>query len=141
MQQLNNNNNETYSVQTHDSIREIQTNSPSLTITREEVPLTKFTSTTNISLNSPTENTNHIPTMTILDMEKQILDLKKITEDLLKQYEISQKQNEELRMRIDRLERDRHGVDIEEDHQYNNVDEDDDQDENVNVKLLNYMNS
>uniref|UniRef100_A0A182JKA0 Uncharacterized protein n=1 Tax=Anopheles atroparvus TaxID=41427 RepID=A0A182JKA0_ANOAO len=38
-------------------------------------------------------------------LERQILELKKLTEDLRRQFEQSQKQNEEYRTRVDKLER------------------------------------
>lgn len=38
-------------------------------------------------------------------LERQLLELKKLTEDLRKQFDLSQKQNEEYRTRVDKLEK------------------------------------
>lgn len=44
---------------------------------------------------------------TMAEMERQILELRKITDELRKQFELSQKQNEEYRLRLEKLEQDR----------------------------------
>lgn len=45
------------------------------------------------------------PSMTLGELERHFLELKKQTDDLRKQFELSQKQNEEYRARVDKLEK------------------------------------
>lgn len=95
-----------------ENIRLINSQSPTLVPTTNihtMSPATSFSSRT-ISLSGITEIKS--PT-TMAEMERQILELKKITDDLRKQFELSQKQNEEFRLRLEKLEQDREFQDEE----------------------------
>lgn len=95
-----------------ENIRLINSHSPTLVPTtniHSNSPATSFSSRT-ISLSGITEIKS--PT-TMAEMERQILELKKITDDLRKQFELSQKQNEEFRLRLEKLEQDREFQDEE----------------------------
>uniref|UniRef100_A0A1L8D7I7 Uncharacterized protein n=1 Tax=Nyssomyia neivai TaxID=330878 RepID=A0A1L8D7I7_9DIPT len=50
------------------------------------------------------------PTMGLSEIEKQLLDLKKQTAELRRQLEISQRQNEEYKVRLEKLERERRHI-------------------------------
>lgn len=75
------------------SISNPHTNSPAPIFTSRTISLSGIT-----EIKSPT---------TMAEMERQILELRKITDDLRKQFELSQKQNEEYRLRLEKLEQDR----------------------------------
>lgn len=96
-----------------ENIRLVNSQSPTLVSTsntQSNSPATLFSSRT-ISLSGITEIKS--PT-TMAEMERQILELRKITDDLRKQFELSQKQNEEFRLRLEKLEQDREFQDEEE---------------------------
>lgn len=60
-------------------------------------------SNSNLSSNSALGSSS--AAMTLGDLERHFLELKKQTDDLRKQFELSQKQNEEYRARVDKLEK------------------------------------
>lgn len=96
-----------------ENIRLVNSQSPTLVSTsntQSNSPATLFSNRT-ISLSGITEIKS--PT-TMAEMERQILELRKITDDLRKQFELSQKQNEEFRLRLEKLEQDREFQDEEE---------------------------
>lgn len=102
--------------QINENIRILNSQSPTTlatttttTNTQLNHPATTFSSRT-ISLSGITEIKS--PT-TMAEMERQILELRKITDDLRKQFELSQKQNEEYRLRLEKLEQEREFQDEE----------------------------
>lgn len=95
-----------------ENIRILNSQSPtvvSTTSNQSNSPASLFSSRS-ISLSGITEIKS--PT-TMAEMERQILELRKITDDLRKQFELSQKQNEEYRLRLEKLEQDREFQDEE----------------------------
>ncbi|KAL1395004.1 hypothetical protein pipiens_000336, partial [Culex pipiens pipiens] len=60
-------------------------------------------SNSNLSSNSALGSS--ASSMTLGELERHFLELKKQTDDLRKQFELSQKQNEEYRARVDKLEK------------------------------------
>ncbi|KAL1375993.1 hypothetical protein pipiens_004536 [Culex pipiens pipiens] len=61
-------------------------------------------SNSNLSSNSAL-GSSASSSMTLGELERHFLELKKQTDDLRKQFELSQKQNEEYRARVDKLEK------------------------------------
>lgn len=63
-------------------------------------------SNSNLSSNSALgSSSSSSASMTLGELERHFLELKKQTDDLRKQFELSQKQNEEYRARVDKLEK------------------------------------